>query len=210
MRIRDRAKRKELTQTRQTQILDAASEVFSKKGFAHTQVDEIADLASLGKGTIYRYFKDKKKLFSAVVDRGLEDLKTTIFIEMDKTEDPLGKIETVMRTYLSFFEENSNLIGVLIHEQSSFQKRIAKRYFEHYYGNVDKMKQIFKEAIEKGIIKDINIDNTIRVLASLLNGLIYMWQIENGGYSLSDKLPVVSEIFFTGIIKNEKKRKEYE
>ncbi|MCK5450978.1 MAG: TetR/AcrR family transcriptional regulator [Candidatus Omnitrophica bacterium] len=210
MRIADRAKRKELTQIRQTQILDAASEIFSKKGFAHTQVDGIANLAGLGKGTIYRYFKDKKKLFSAVVDRGLEDLKNTILIEVDKIEDPLKKIETVMRTYLSFFERNSDLTGVLIHEQSSFQKRIAERYFEHYYGNVDKMKQIFKEAIGKGIIKDINIDNAISVLAGLLNGLIYMWQIENRSYKLSDKLSIVSKIFFTGIIRNEKRRKEYE
>ena len=93
---------------------------------------------------------------------------------------------------------------------TGIRKRIAERYFEHYYGNVDKMKQIFKEAIGKGMIKDINIDNTISVLAGLLNGLIYMWQTENRSYRLSDKLPVVSEIFFTGIIKNEKRRKEYE
>ncbi len=210
MRITDTARRQELTQTRQTQILDAASEVFSEKGFANTQIDEIAELAGLGKGTIYRYFRDKKKLFLSVVDRGLEDLKDTILVEMDKTEDPLKKIETVIRAYLSFFERKNNLVGVLIHEQSSFQKRIAQRYFEHYYGNVDKMKQIFEEAIEKDIIKDIDVDNTISVLSCLLNGVIYMRQLENKSYSLSDKLPAVLEIFFTGIIKKEKRKKEYE
>ncbi len=210
MKIMDTARRQELTQIRQTQILDAASEVFSQKGFANTQIDEIAEVAGLGKGTIYRYFRDKEKLFLSVVDRGLEDLKDTILIEMDKTEDPLKKIETVIKTYLSFFESNNNLVGVLIHEQSSFQKRIAQRYFEHYHGNADKMKQIFKEAIEKGLIKNIDIDNTISVLSSLLNGVVYMRQIENMSYDLSDKLPAVLEIFFTGIIKDDKRKKEYE
>ena len=66
MKITDKAKRKELTQMRQKQILDVAAEVFSKNGYARTQVDEIANLAGLGKGTVYRYFKNKKQLFLSV------------------------------------------------------------------------------------------------------------------------------------------------
>jgi len=167
-------------------------------------------VANLGKGTIYRYFKNKKELFLSVVDSGLDKLKDAILLEVEKTDDPLKKIENAMKTYLSFFEKNSNLIGILIHEQSSFQKRIAKRYFEHYYGNVDRIKQTFKAGIDQNLIKDIDIDSLIRVYTSMLNGLIYMWQIEGRRYQLIDKVPIVTKIFFTGIIKNEKRRQEYE
>jgi len=210
MKIANKAKRKELTQMRQKQILDVAAEVFSMKGFANTQVDEIADLAGLGKGTIYRYFKDKKGLFLSAVDRGLDKLKDTILMEVEKADDPLKKIENAVRTYLSFFDENKHLIGILIHEQSSFQKRIAKRYFEHYYGNVDRIRQTFKAGIRQGLIKDIDTEGAISVLISVLNGLIYMRQIEGKKYKLSSKVPIVLKILFTGVIKDEKRRKEYE
>jgi len=210
MRIKSKEKKKELTQMREKQILGIAAEVFSLKGFANAQVDEIADLAGLGKGTIYRYFKDKKGLFLSIVDRGLDKLKNTILMEVEKTDDPLKKIENAIRTYLSFFEENKDLIGILIHEQSSFQNRITKRYFEHYYGNIDRIRQTFKIGIEKGLIKDIDIEGAISVLISTLNGLIYMWQIEGKKYRLSDKVPIVLKIFFSGIVKNEKKGAKYE
>ncbi|HHE64655.1 MAG TPA: hypothetical protein ENL09_01380 [Bacteroidetes bacterium] len=102
------------------------------------------------------------------------------------------------------------MIGILIHEQSSFQKRIAKRYFEHYYGNVDTIKQTFKAGIDQNLIKDIDIDSVISVYTSMLNGLIYMWQIEGRKYRLIDKVPIVTKIFLTGIIKDKKRREEYE
>ena len=110
MKITDRAKRKELTQMRRKQILDVATEVFSKDGYARADVDEIANLADLGKGTVYRYFKSKKGLFLSAVDRGLDKLKDTILKEVEKTDDPLGKIENAIKAYLSFFEENRDLL----------------------------------------------------------------------------------------------------
>ena len=210
MRIKDKETIKVRIEKRKNQILDVASIIFSKEGFARANTDEIAKAANLGKGTIYRYFKNKKELFLSVVDRGLNKLKDAILIEVEKTDDPLKKIENAIKTYLSFFEKNRNLIGILIHEQSSFQKRIAKRYFEHYYGNVDRIKQTFKAGIERGLIKDMDIDSVISVYTSMLNGLVYMWQIEGRRYRLIDKVSIVTKIFLTGIIKDEKRRQEYE
>ncbi len=210
MRIKYLKKMKALVERRKNQILDAASLIFSKEGFAKANTDQIAKAANLGKGTIYRYFKSKKDLFLSVVDRGLDKLRDEILREVEKTDDPLKKIGNAIKAYLSFFEKNRDLIGILIHEQSSFQKRIAKRYFEHYYGNVDRIKQTFKTGIEQGLIKEIDIESAISVLTSILNGLIYMWQIEGRKYRLIDKVPIVTKIFLTGIIKDEKRRKEYE
>ncbi|RLG29649.1 hypothetical protein DRN98_08200 [Methanosarcinales archaeon] len=201
---------KTLVERRKKQILDVASLIFSKNGFSRANTDEIARAANLGKGTIYRYFKNKKELFLSVVDRGLDKLKDAILIEVEKSDDPLKKIENAIKTYLSFFEKNKNLIGILIHEQSSFQKRIAERYFEHYYGNVDRIRQTFKAGIEQGLIKDMDVESVISVYTSMLNGLIYMWQIDGKNYRLLDRASVVTKIFLTGIIKDKKRKEEYE
>jgi len=196
MRTKNTKKMKTLVERRRNQILDVASLIFSNEGFAKANTDEIAKVANLGKGTIYRYFKNKRELFLSVVDRGLDKLKDAILTEVEKTEDPLKKIENAIRTYLSFFEKNRNLIGILIHEQSSFQQRIAKRYFEHYYGNVDRIKKTFKTGIEQRLIKEIDIESAISVLTSILNGLIYMWHLEGEKYRLLDRVPIVIKIFF--------------
>jgi AcrR family transcriptional regulator len=50
-------------------ILDAAGRVFLEHGFQGASVNEIAEVASAGKPTIYARFPSKQALFAAVIDR---------------------------------------------------------------------------------------------------------------------------------------------
>jgi AcrR family transcriptional regulator len=48
-------------------ILDAARAVFFQDGFVATNLDKVADLAGVAKGTLYRYFESKADLYVAVL-----------------------------------------------------------------------------------------------------------------------------------------------
>ena len=50
-------------------ILDAAYELFYRKGFARVGVDEMAAFAGLTKRTLYYHFKSKDELLAAVARR---------------------------------------------------------------------------------------------------------------------------------------------
>jgi AcrR family transcriptional regulator len=195
VKITDKAKRKELIRMRQKQILDVAAEVFSKNGYARADID--------------RYFKSKKKLFLSVVDRGIESLKDLVLEAMAKEKEPLDKIKKAMETYLQFFEEHSNLIGILIHEQSEFQKRIQKRYFDHYYEHINKMEEVFRQGIAKGQIKKIDVREAVGILTNMLNGLVYMWQIEGRKHPIMRKFPMLLKIYFTGIVGDKQLRRNF-
>ncbi|MDQ6717295.1 MAG: TetR/AcrR family transcriptional regulator [Gemmatimonadota bacterium] len=49
------------------QIIDAALEVFGKKGLARTRLEDIAVRAGVSKGTIYLYFENKEALFKEMI-----------------------------------------------------------------------------------------------------------------------------------------------
>jgi AcrR family transcriptional regulator len=53
-------------------VLEVAQEVFATEGLA-VPIDEIAQRAGVGVGTLYRHFPTKEALFAAVVLRRLED-----------------------------------------------------------------------------------------------------------------------------------------
>lgn len=53
----------------QSRILDAAEQVFLKRGFQTASLDEIAELAPASKPTIYAHFAGKEALFAAVIAR---------------------------------------------------------------------------------------------------------------------------------------------
>ena len=81
-------------------ILTAAGDVFSEYGFHETLVDEIAKRAGLGKGTIYRYFKNKKELFKSVIVEQIEELNKAVLLESGKYDGTIDKIKAGIRAYL--------------------------------------------------------------------------------------------------------------
>ena len=64
-------KRELQKEARRSAIIDAALEEFTAQGFTATKLDDVAERAGIGKGTIYLYFDSKESLFEEVVRRNL-------------------------------------------------------------------------------------------------------------------------------------------
>lgn len=58
-------RRRELTRTA---LIEAATQVFARRGFYGASLDEIAETAGFTRGAIYKNFDDKEGLFLAAVD----------------------------------------------------------------------------------------------------------------------------------------------
>ena len=56
---------------REKNILEAARQVFGDHGFYQTKIQDIADEAGIGKGTVYEYFESKQDLFCRMVRHSL-------------------------------------------------------------------------------------------------------------------------------------------
>lgn len=58
-------------EARPDEVLDAALELFTRRGFTHTTVEQVARRAGLSKGTVYLYFPSKKALLAGLVRRAV-------------------------------------------------------------------------------------------------------------------------------------------
>ncbi|MBP0455896.1 TetR/AcrR family transcriptional regulator [Streptomyces montanisoli] len=79
-------------------VLDAAGELFAQRGDA-VQMDEIAERAGLGVGTLYRHFADKRALLAAIIGRRFEAM-TALARAADEAEEPWAAFETLLYGYL--------------------------------------------------------------------------------------------------------------
>ena len=75
MTIAENLKTPKSKQTR-AKILNTARDLFATKGFYKTTVKDITKAADLGYGTFYLYFKDKKNIFHALLERVEDELYT--------------------------------------------------------------------------------------------------------------------------------------
>jgi AcrR family transcriptional regulator len=69
-------------------LVQAGYKVMSKKGIDQATMQEIADLADVGAGTVYSYFKSKDELAIAVMERLMYDLALRIEAVTDSFADP--------------------------------------------------------------------------------------------------------------------------
>jgi len=53
-------------------IMESAFELFFSKGYKNTKIIEIAELAGIGKGTVYEYFKSKEAILFELLNAKLE------------------------------------------------------------------------------------------------------------------------------------------
>jgi AcrR family transcriptional regulator len=58
----------EYTRARRAKIVDVARELFARKGFSGTSMDDLAEATGLSIGALYRYFPSKERLVLAVVE----------------------------------------------------------------------------------------------------------------------------------------------
>jgi AcrR family transcriptional regulator len=62
-------RRRELTRST---LIDAAADVFAKRGFHAASLEEIAEAAGFTRGAIYKNFENKEELFYAVIERRID------------------------------------------------------------------------------------------------------------------------------------------
>jgi len=77
---------------RRRQLIDAALELFSRKGFGGTTTKEIATAAGVTEAIIFRHFPSKQALYTAVLDSKTEDCRhdewfAGIQAHMDRNDD---------------------------------------------------------------------------------------------------------------------------
>lgn len=183
-----------------SRILQAALDEFSEKGYHAATIDTIALRAGIAKGTVYRYFKTKQVLFSALKDTTLEDFQRMARDYLEGEQDALKIIETVINVYLSFFEKNSAFFKVIIQEQQDFGSEFAEKFINQLILILPGLKRSCWKAAREGRLKQMNYFTVFFGIMGFMNGVIQKWLSEGAESSLVDEADIVKEILFYGVV----------
>ena len=77
------------------EIAQAALKLFSQKGYAGTNVGQIAKSAGIGKGTIYEYFETKEDIFIAAIMEWISQFEFQLSAHLEKIDDPVQRLFAV-------------------------------------------------------------------------------------------------------------------
>ncbi len=84
-------------------ILDASLNIFSRKGYHDTRLDEIVDQSHTSKGAIYFHFPNKERLFLALVDQFADLLERRVIEAIQQEEKGISRVQVALTTCLETF-----------------------------------------------------------------------------------------------------------
>ncbi len=108
-------------------ILKTAERLFAAGRYHEVTLDDICKEAGVGKGTVYRYFKDKEDLFWQVILSGLDELVRSVEDVQEREQDPGEGLRGVARCIADFFSDRRALFGLMWSE--SFRGSGRKKKF---------------------------------------------------------------------------------
>lgn len=193
-------------EARPGEIIEAALELFTEKGFAATKLTEVAARAGVSKGTVYLYFDSKEALFKAMV-------KETLLPHLEQAELRAGSHEgsTIDLIYgLSAYwrhkllESNASGIPKLVIAEASNFPELAKFYMEHV---VDRgralVERILKRGIDKGEFRKMDIPHTVMVILSpMIFAAVYdhsLRPFDKGAYDTDKFLDAHMQVLLDGL-----------
>ena len=138
-------------------IVDAARELFSKKGYHNTQVTDLIRFVGMSANTFYAYFKDKKELFEEVATRSLDDLRITLK-EMRETNAPddirerLEKMSETYNTLFEFMEKNPQQMLLIIRGGFGVDEKLDNDIWRYYSYFATDLAEDFKKWKRLGFV----------------------------------------------------------
>jgi AcrR family transcriptional regulator len=163
---------------RREEILDAAEKVFFEKGLAAATMDEIAEIAELGKSTLYLYYKSKEDLYLAVTMRGGEHLYAMLKEAALTNEPSVKRVWNMGEAYLAFFNQYRHYFRMYYFlENSQLHSQVSPEMSEQCAMKDEKIwgvvVQTIQQAIDEGFLKaDVNPMQAAVMFWSNCNGLM--------------------------------------
>lgn len=130
-------------------ILDAARDEFSSMGLGGGRVNMIAERAGVNKQLLYYYFKDKERLYGAVLERAYRDIRKR---EMALDLDSLSPVEA-LRKFIHFnfdYTVENRYFVPLLNDENLHKARHAKAS-EEIPALQGSMKNTLERVIRRGL-----------------------------------------------------------
>jgi len=158
---------------RRKAILDAAGQVFARKGYANARIIEVAEAASVGKGTIYEYFRSKEDLFFAVFEGTMQGAEETIAAIASAPDGSFSErmqqlSDGIIQSWLGQMEMYSLVMEFWSATASSPSRKRFKAAFQKGYRD---LRIVVGDLIETAqAVGEVSAESDARAVASALIG----------------------------------------
>ena len=152
---------------RKKMLLTIAYDMFLRRGYENTSVDEIIEKAQIAKGTYYYYFQSKEQMLEEVIDMMIEN-ETKMAEQIIRTDIPVPQKIVGILTSMKPTEEEQPIKNTLFQDENVLMHHKVRKKL------IDTLTPLLSEVIEEGVNEGIfecdNIPERVKMLLIISDG----------------------------------------
>lgn len=152
--------------------MQAVEKLFTSRRFHEITLDDVAQAARVGKGTIYRYFQDKDDLFFQTATSGFDDLCELLRREVPENNPFVEQLISACTQISGFFKRRRQLFQMMQAEEDRiywFTGTIRDRWMAKRRKLVAAVAEIIRKGVREGKVRN---DIPAEVLANFFLGML--------------------------------------
>jgi AcrR family transcriptional regulator len=154
-------------------IVEAAEELFARRGYAGVGLSEIAESVGLGKSTLFHHFRSKAQLYAAVVERILSQIEISLVRSLAAGGSPVERLDRWLDTIIDILGEKPAHARLLL--RSLFEDdELTGELAEEQAANdtltriVEGVAVLLREGMANGELRVASIPHSIQSLIGLI------------------------------------------
>jgi AcrR family transcriptional regulator len=169
--------RPDVSEERKDQILEAATRVFTQRGFVNARMDDIVSESGLSKGTLYWYFDSKDAIIIGILDRIFDWEAVQMHEILDREISAQKKFDLFIETSLQDLKKMEPLMPIFFDfwSLSIRNKTINKAIKRYYQSFIELVEPILELGIEQGEFRSVNVRETALAIGALFEGTILFY-----------------------------------
>jgi AcrR family transcriptional regulator len=191
-----------IAEYRTGEILQAASVLFSQRGFTGTTVEDIARASGMAKGTVYLYFSSKEEIFQSAFKRNITELKTRSLAALGQTSTIAERILAFLRAKVGYFEEHRSFFVVYISEilpgsqgGACLQEVIAEARREQ----VERLADILNQAVATGEVRPVRAREVASAIFDLTRSVVVQRMSGCTDVTPEDDVSLIFDLIWKGL-----------
>lgn len=143
-----------MKEDKRLKILSTLEFIIKSKMYHEVTLDEVAKQASIGKGTIYRYFKNKEDLFVELAINGFTNIRQEINKVADSKKDFRSKL-TEMTVKFDQFSQKRRVIVNIMQDIQNRMHEIDKEFENKIITEKRLVRLALSRIFAEGLSKDL-------------------------------------------------------
>lgn len=203
---KERIPRREREKLRQRQeMLDAALELFSEKGYHNVSMHEIARKSEFAIGTLYKFFKNKQDLYKALLLEKSNEFHEAITAAIEEPDEETEKLRNYVRAKGQLFRDNLSVVRLYFGEtrgagfniMAGLDREIRERY-DHV---LEALASVFRRGIKRKRFMRIADPYSLAVaIESLTNAFLFLWLEAPERHPYPEDPDTILNILFEGLV----------